>query len=97
MCKSYNLLECCPSNTILFKTALRDIDFVYNFCRIETVEAEPENKAIGLFLRCAPIASKAICPIFSFIKLICFVASLLDHKPDTTVLAQTLLKCAPKP
>jgi hypothetical protein len=81
----------------LFKTALSDVDLVYNFYNIATVEEESENNATVLFFKCAPIASKAIYTTFNSLKVICFVASLLDHNPEITVLSEILLKCAPKP
>ena len=70
---------------------------VYNFYKIATVDEESENNATVLFFKCAPIASKAICTTFNSLKVICLVASLADHNPETTVLCYTLLKCAPKP
>jgi hypothetical protein len=73
------------------------VDLVYNFYNIDTVEEESENNATVLFFKCAPIASKAIYTTFNSLKVICFVASLLDHKPEITVLSETLPKCAPKP
>ena len=57
---------------------------VYNFCKIETVEDESLNNATVLFLRCAPIASKAIYTTFNSLNVICLVASVKDHKPETT-------------
>ena len=70
---------------ILFNTERREVDLVYSFYKIETAEAESENNATVLFFKCAPIASKAICTTFNSLKVICFVASFADHKPDTTV------------
>jgi hypothetical protein len=57
-----------------------------------TVEEESENNATVLFFKCAPIDSKAICTTFNSLKVMCLVASLADHKPETTVLCYTLLK-----
>jgi hypothetical protein len=45
---------------ILFKTDRREVDLVYNFYKIETVDAESENNATVLLFKCAPIASNAI-------------------------------------
>jgi hypothetical protein len=42
------------------KMERKDADFVYSFCKTETVVAESENKATVLFLSCAPKASRAI-------------------------------------
>jgi hypothetical protein len=42
------------------KMERKDADFVYSFCKTETVVAESENKATVLFLSCAPKASSAI-------------------------------------
>jgi hypothetical protein len=82
---------------ILFNTDRKEVDLVYNFYKIDTVDAESENKATVLFFKCAPIASNATCTTLSSLKVICLVASLVDHKPETIVFAETVLKCAPNP
>jgi hypothetical protein len=82
---------------ILFNIDLREVDLVYSFYRIDTVDAESENNATVLFFKCAPIASKATCTTLSSLNVMCLVASFADHNPETIVFAETVLKCAPKP
>jgi hypothetical protein len=81
----------------LFNTVRREVDLVYNFYNIDTVDAESENSATVLSFKCAPMASKAICTTFNSLNVICLVASFADHKPETIVCEETAPKCAPKP